>query len=78
MFGFRTIFSTKFRQDLRNIEQTQHGGRVGGQESVRMCCQEVTVCFSPVIDRRSVSVVIVRGLCDVWINMNTDTLDLPS
>ena len=65
MFGLRTIFSTKLCQDLRNIEHTQHGGRTGGQETVRMFYQETTVCFSPVIDRRNVSVVIVRGLCDV-------------
>ena len=38
-----------------------------------MCCQEATVCFSPVIDRQSVSAVIVRGLCDVWSKMNSDT-----
>ncbi len=30
------------------------------------------MCFSVVIDRRSVSTVIVRGLCDVWSNMNSD------
>ena len=29
------------------------------------------MCFSPAIDRRSVSEVIVRGLCDVWSNMNS-------
>ena len=38
-----------------------------------MCCLETTVCFSPVIDRQRVSVAIVRGLCDVWINMNSST-----
>ena len=38
-----------------------------------MCCQEATVCFSPVIDRQSVSTVIVRGLCDVWSKMNSVT-----
>ena len=38
-----------------------------------MCWQETTVCFSTVIDRQSVSVVIVRGLCDVWSNMNSTT-----
>jgi hypothetical protein len=37
-----------------------------------MCGQEYTVCFSS-IDRRSVSVVIVRGLCDVWCNNNSTT-----
>ena len=31
------------------------------------------MCFSPVIDRQSVSVVIVRGLCDVWNKMNSST-----
>ena len=34
--------------------------------SVTMCCLEDTVYFWSVIDRQSVSVVIVRGLCDVW------------
>ena len=29
------------------------------------------MCFSAAIDRRSVSTVIVRGLCDVWSNMNS-------
>ena len=38
-----------------------------------MCCQEATVCFSPVIDRQSVSTVIVRGLCDIWRKMNSGT-----
>ena len=76
-FRLRTIFSTKFREDLSKHQTTQHGGRVGEQERVTMCCQEATVCFSTVIDRRSVSVVIVRGLCDVcvtvWSNMNSAT-----
>jgi hypothetical protein len=31
------------------------------------------VCFSPVIDRRSVSTVIIRGQCDVWSNKNSAT-----
>ena len=52
---------------------TQHGGREDEQEKVTMCCWETVVCFSPVIDRQSCSVTIVRGLCDVWINMNTTT-----
>ena len=34
---------------------------------------ESTVCFSPAIDRQSFSVSIVRGLCDVWSNMNAAT-----
>ncbi len=38
-----------------------------------MCYREDTVCFSTVIDRQSVSVVIVRGLCDVWNQMNCVT-----
>ena len=38
-----------------------------------MCCLEDTVCFSSTIDRNSVSVVIVRGLCDVWRNINSVT-----
>ena len=38
-----------------------------------MCCLEATVCFSPVMDRQSVSVVIVRELCDVCNNMNSVT-----
>jgi hypothetical protein len=67
----------KIVKTFRNIEQTQHGGRTGAQETVWMFCQEATesatVCFSPVIDRRSDSVVIVRGLCGVWINMNAAT-----
>jgi hypothetical protein len=32
------------------------------------------VCFSPAIDRQSVSVEIVRGLCDDWSNMNSAAL----
>jgi hypothetical protein len=32
-----------------------------------------TVYFSEVIDRQSVSSVIVRGLCDVWSNINSTT-----
>jgi hypothetical protein len=31
------------------------------------------MCFSLVIDRQGFSVVIVRGLCDVWRNMNVVT-----
>ena len=73
MFGLRTNFSTKLRQDLSKHRTTQHGGREGEQEQVNMCCLETTVCFSPVIDRQSVSTVIVRGLCDVWSNMNSAT-----
>ena len=73
MFGLRTIFSTKLCQDLSKHRTTQHGSREVGQERVTMCCQEDTVCFSPVIDRQIVSAVIVRGLCDVWRNMNSAT-----
>jgi hypothetical protein len=59
---------------LSKHRTTQHGGRIGGQESVRMFCHETTVCFSPAIDRRIVSVVIFRGLCDVWsTEMNSAT-----
>ncbi len=32
MFGLRTIFLTKLRQDLSNHRTTQHGGREGEQE----------------------------------------------
>ena len=39
-----------------------------------MCYLEVTVYFSPVIDRQSVSTVIVRGLCDAWSKMKSATL----
>ncbi len=39
-----------------------------------MRCLETTVCFSPVIDRQSVSVEIVRGLCDDWSKMNSAAL----
>jgi hypothetical protein len=40
------------------------GGREGDQEQVIIWCMEATVCFSPDIDRQSVSEVeIVRGLC---------------
>ncbi len=38
-----------------------------------MCSLETTVCFSPVIDKQSFSVVIVRGLCDTWRKMNSTT-----
>jgi hypothetical protein len=31
------------------------------------------VCFSSVIDRQSVSLVIVRGLCDVWSKIKSVT-----
>jgi hypothetical protein len=37
MFGLRTIFSTKLRQDLSKHRTTQHGGREGEQEQVTMC-----------------------------------------
>ena len=40
-----------------------------------MCCCEATVCFSPVIDRQRFSAAIVRGLCDVWSNMNDTTFE---
>jgi hypothetical protein len=67
----------KIVKTFRNIEETHHGGRAGGQETVWMFCQEdtesATVCFSSLIDRRSDSVVIVRGLCG-RINMKTTTL----
>ena len=39
-----------------------------------MCYMDDTVCFSPVIDRQSVSEVIVRGLCDVCSKMNSVTV----
>ncbi len=63
------------KQDIKasNIEQTQHAGRKGEQEQVRMCCLEATVCFSSAIDGQSVSAVIVRGLCDVCNNINAVT-----
>jgi hypothetical protein len=53
---------------------TQHGGREGEQDQVTVCCLEVTVHFSPAIDRQSVSTVIVEGLCDAWSKMKSDTL----
>ena len=37
MFGLRTIFSTKLRQDLSKHRTTPHGGREGEQEQVTMC-----------------------------------------
>ena len=37
MFGLRTIFSTKLRQDLSKHRTTQHVGREGEQEQVTMC-----------------------------------------
>ena len=52
---------------------TQHGGREGEQEQGTMCCCEATVCFSPAIDRQRFSAAIVRGLCDVWSNINAAT-----
>ncbi len=69
-FDYVPVFSTK--QDIKssNIEQTQHAGREGEQEQVRMCWLETTVYISPVIDRKSVLTVIVRGLCDVCSNIN--------
>ncbi len=56
---------------LRNIMKTQHGE--GEKEQVNMWCLETTVSLSPVIDRQMVSVVIVRGLCDVWSKINSVT-----
>jgi hypothetical protein len=49
------------KQDIKpsNIEQTQHAGREGEQEKVRMCCLEATVCFSSAIDGQSVSAVML-------------------
>jgi hypothetical protein len=38
-----------------------------------MCCLEVTVCLSQTIDRQSVSVMIVRGQCDVCSKINSPT-----
>ena len=58
----------------RKPRTTEQGGREGEQEQVTMRCVEVTVSFSPVIDRQSVSVVIVRGLCDDWNKMNSVAL----
>jgi hypothetical protein len=52
---------------------TQHGGKEGEQEQVTMCFLETTLCFSPVIERQSVSVVIVRRLCDVCSKINSVT-----
>ena len=40
-----------------------------------MSSLESTVCFSPAIDRQSFSASIVRGLCDVWSNMNAATFE---
>ena len=51
--------------------KTQHGE--GEKEQVNMCCLETTVSLSAVIDRQMVSVVIVRGLCDVWSKINSVT-----
>ncbi len=33
------------------------------------------MCFSTVIDRQNFWVVIVRGLCDVWRDMNSVTFE---
>ena len=72
-FDYVPVFSKK--QDIKtsNIEQTQHAGREGEQEKVSMCCLEATVCLSSAIDGQSVLTVIVRGLCDVWNNINSVT-----
>jgi hypothetical protein len=42
------------------------------KDPVRMCCQETAVCFSPVIDRRSVSTVIIRGTNLVVVRIRFD------
>ena len=39
-----------------------------------MCYMDDNVFFSPVIDRQSVSEVIVRGLCDVCNKINSVTV----
>ena len=72
-FDYVPVFSKKQHMKPSIIEQTQHEGREGEQEQVIMCCLEDTVCFSSVIDGQSVSSVIVRGLCDVYNNINSDT-----
>ncbi len=72
-FDYVPVFSKKQHMKSSIIEQTQHAGREGEQEQVIMCYLEATVCFSSVIDGQSVSVVIVRGLCDVCNNINSVT-----
>jgi hypothetical protein len=72
-FDYVHVFSKKQDINPSNIEQSQHAGREGDQEQVRICCLQTTVCLSSEIDRQSVSVVIVRGLCDVYNNINSVT-----
>ena len=66
-FDYVPVFFQK--EDIK-VRTTQHGGREGEQEKVRMSSLEATVCFSSAIDGQSVSAVIVRGLCDVCNNIN--------
>ncbi len=72
-FGLRNMFFRKTRHHVFKHRTTQHGGREGEQEQVSMCSIQTTVYLSETIDRQSVSPVIVRGLCDVWIKINSAT-----
>jgi hypothetical protein len=71
-FDYVPVFSKKQHMKPFIIEQTQHAGREGEQQQVSMFCLQATVCFSSAIDGQSVSAVIVRGLCDVCNNINSD------
>jgi hypothetical protein len=73
-FRLRTFFFKKRGHQSFEHRTTQHGEREGEQEQVTMCYMDATVCFSSVIDRQSVSEVIVRALCDVCIKINSVTV----
>ena len=49
--------------ELRQLFKTHHDGREGSGKQVTIRCQEMTVYFSLVIDRESVSTSIVWGMC---------------
>ena len=66
------VFSKTGHQTFKTSNNaTWREGRSTGTGKV--CCLEVTMCFSLTIDRQGFSVAIVRGLCDVWRNMNAVT-----
>jgi len=67
------MFFGKRGHQVFEHRKTEHGGRGGEQEQVTMSCLGTAVYFSSVIDRQSVSVVIVRRLCDVWRKMKSVT-----
>ena len=76
MFGVRTVNLPNYWRITCSSLQTSNNatwreGRSTGTGKV--CCLEVTMGFSLTIDRQGFSVTIIRGLCDVWRNMNAVT-----